>query len=72
MTLTAQDIWLHQLFSAKAVNKGGVLRRAKHDVARNIGLEQLILEVKRRGFHMIETDAQLIILCNNGHFRVLC
>ena len=64
--------WLAELFSAKAVQRGGVVRRAVRDVEREIGREALIREVQRRGFHLIECGGQFIVTCNAGQMRVIC
>lgn len=64
--------WLDDLFSAKAVGKGGVVRRAVRDVDREIGRGVLLSEVRRRGFHLIECGGQFIVICNTGQMQVIC
>lgn len=64
--------WAGQLFSAKAVAKGGVVRRAVRDVEREMGRAALEAEVRARGFHLIECGGQFIIICNTGQLRVVC
>ncbi len=64
--------WLDELFAAKAVTKGGIVRRAVRDVEREIGRTSLILEVRRRGFHLIEGGDQFIVICNPGQMQVIC
>lgn len=64
--------WLDQLFRAKSVRSGGVIRRKISDVEREIGRDLLELEVRRRGFHMIESGNQLVILCSSEPLRVIC
>jgi hypothetical protein len=68
----ARAQWCAEIFAAKAAAKGGIVRRAVRDVEREIGREVLLREVRRRGFHLIETGGQFIIVCNSGLFRVLC
>ena len=65
------EIWLAQVFSAQAVNKGGVVRRAARDVDRLIGRDVFLDEVRRRGFHAIENNGQILVFCNNAGVRVL-
>lgn len=60
--------WLEDLFSAKAVDKGGIVRRAVRDVGR----AALLAEVRRRGFHLIECGGQFIVICNPGQMQVIC
>jgi len=65
------DRWVEHLFSAKAVERGGVVRRATVWVEREIGRERLIAEVQERGFCLLETQEQLVIICNPGPLRQL-
>lgn len=69
--LNAQ-VWLDDLFSAKAVGKGGIVRRAVRDVEREIGRPALVAEVRRRGFHLLECGGQFIVICNVGQMQVIC
>lgn len=64
--------WLDDLFSAKAVGKGDVVRRAVRDVDREIGRAVLLSEVRRRGFQLIECGGQFIVICNTGQMQVIC
>lgn len=64
--------WATRIFTAKAVAKGGIVRRAVRDVEREMGRDALLAEVKRRGFHMIECGGQFIIICNPGNMRAWC
>lgn len=69
--IPANEIWLRQLFSAKAVETGGVIRRSVKDVERKIGRDVLELEVRRRHFHLVEAGGQFIIICAKGGLRVI-
>lgn len=69
---TSPDSWIAVIFSAQAVAKGGVVRRSAGWVAREIGRERFELEVRRRGFHLIECGGQFIVLCNDGPVRLIC
>ena len=64
--------WVNAVFSAKAVQSGGVIRRSVRTIDREIGRDLFEAEVRRRGFHAIEIAGQYIILCNPGHMRVVC
>lgn len=70
--LLLAQAWLDDLFAAKAVGKGGIVRRAVADVEREIGHQVLVSEVRRRGFHLIECGGQFIVICNPGHMQILC
>jgi len=64
--------WIRDIFKAGAVNKGGIVRRSKKDVMNHGGYVALRHEVKKRGFHMIRTGGQYVVICNKGDFKLLC
>ena len=64
--------WIDQLFSAQAVAKGGVIRRAVRDVEREVGRAALGDAVRARGFHLVECGGQFIVICNTGLLQVVC
>jgi hypothetical protein len=65
------DYWIAAIFSAKAVQSGGVVRRNRVWVEREIGRDRFEDEVRKRGFHLIEVGQQLAFICNTGKFRVV-
>jgi hypothetical protein len=67
----SHECWIAQLFGAKAVGRGGVIRRKATDVDRLIGRERFLFEVERRGFSAVENNGQLIVFCNRAPSRVL-
>ncbi len=68
----ANPAWLARIFSAQAVQKGGVVRRKMVDVHREVGRDALMEEVQRRGFHLLACGDQYLIICHEGHIRVIC
>ncbi|NNF72067.1 MAG: N-(5'-phosphoribosyl)anthranilate isomerase [Rhodobacteraceae bacterium] len=64
--------WIEQIFSAKAAQRGGVVRRSIGWVEREVGRSRFEAEVRKRGFHMIECGGQLVVICNGGGLRVIC
>jgi hypothetical protein len=64
--------WVSQIFRAKAAKNGGIVRRRIVSVDKNASQAELRDEVRRRGFHMVRSGNQLIILCNKGEFKVIC
>lgn len=64
--------WLDEMFAAKAVARGGVVRRSIRDIEREVGRAPFIGEVRRRGFHLVECGGQFIVICNQGQIRILC
>jgi len=64
--------WLDQIFRAKAAMNGGVIRRRVADVEREIGRAAFELEVRKRGFHLIECDGTFAILCSAAPLQIIC
>ena len=67
--LSQADRWLDQIFAAKAVARGGVIRRAVPWVEQEIGRARFIAEVERRGFHLLECGHQFVVICAPGPIR---
>ena len=68
---TTPESWIDQIFSAKAVSRGGVVRRSVRIVEREIGRDRFYEEVDRRGFHLIECGGQFVVICNSGRIRLI-
>lgn len=64
--------WVETIFGAKAVGRGGIVRRAVRDVEREIGRDAFVREVRARGFHLVECGGQFIVICNEGQMNVIC
>jgi hypothetical protein len=58
--------WQDQWFSATATSNGGVVRRSRADVDSYSSLEDVITEAKQKGWHVIETGGQVVVLCHQG------
>lgn len=58
--------WLNQIFSAKSVLSGGVVRRSRKWVEEEIGFELFEQSVRARGFHLLEAGDQLVVICHSG------
>ena len=63
---TTPDAWLVEVFSAKAVTRGGVIRRNRRWVEAEVGLVRFENAVRARGFHLIEAGDQLVVICHSG------
>jgi len=63
------DIWMRDIFSAKQVSTGGVIRRKIRDIEKYAGREVFERELRRRGFHAVENSGHLIIFCNQEPIR---
>lgn len=68
----ASQMWLDQLFSSRAAQTGGVVRRKARDVDRMVGQALLEQEVRSRSFHMVRIGDQYVILCNRGAMTLVC
>jgi hypothetical protein len=64
------EAWVHLVFSANSA-QGGVVRRAIGWVATEVGHDRFADEVRRRGFHLLITQTQYIVICNAGPVRLL-
>jgi hypothetical protein len=64
------DAWIRLIFSAQAA-KGGVVRRSIAWVDREVGRERFLDEVRRRGFHLLASSNQFIVICNRDPVQVL-
>ena len=65
------ETWLKLIFAAKAVERGGVVRRSVSWVEREVGRDRFIAEVRARGFHLVECGAQFVVVCSGHPIRVL-
>jgi hypothetical protein len=63
--------WIIQLFSARAVAEGGIVRRSVADVERLVGRPRFLHEVKRRGFRAVENSGQIVVFCNRDDVHIL-
>ncbi|MEL6172395.1 MAG: hypothetical protein AAFS08_15745 [Pseudomonadota bacterium] len=63
---------MQRIFDAKAAREGGVVRRSLRDVDRIVGRETFLLEMRRRGYHVVENAGQVVIFCNQDKLRLLC
>ncbi len=65
------DIWLANLFTSKAVQQGGVIRRKARDIERFAGMDRFMVEIRRRGYQVAVNSGQIIIFCNRAPVRWL-
>ena len=65
------DRWLAQMFATKAARKGAIVRRSLAWVDREVGREQFKSEIRRRGYHLIQTADQYIVVCHDGPIQIL-
>lgn len=63
--------WIDQMFQAQAVKNGDVIRRKITSVDHFASAALLEKEVKKRGFHMVISGDQYIVLCNTGQFKLV-
>ena len=69
--IPSKPSWTKQFFGAQSVRNGGVVRRSVSDVKKIMGVSALKAEVRSRGFHLIRTGNQYVVLCHKGDLRVL-
>ncbi|RFP88027.1 aspartate aminotransferase [Rhodobacteraceae bacterium 63075] len=63
------EVWLNDLFTCKAVQQGGVIRRKARDIERFAGMDRFMREIDRRGYRAAENAGQVIIFCNRAPVR---
>ncbi|QFT60130.1 hypothetical protein FIU94_14970 [Sulfitobacter sp. THAF37] len=63
------ETWLRDVFSAKQVLTGGIIRRKTRDIERYVGREAFETEVRRRGYQAIENAGHIIVFCNQERIR---
>ncbi len=68
---TSPDIWIRQIFSAKSACRGSVIRRSVTWIDREVGRDRFIEEVRRRGFHLIRTADQFVVICHGGPIHIV-
>ena len=62
--------WLDLIFSAKSAQNGSGVRRNISWVEKEIGRQTFENAVRDRGFHLIETGNQFIMICHRGEIRL--
>lgn len=65
------DPWMRQMFETRAAKRGAVVRRSMAWVDREVGRDRFLAELKRRGYHVIQTADQFIVVCHDGPIRLL-
>ncbi len=63
--------WIAQLFSSRSARTGAVVRRSVAWVEREVAHAAFQNEVRRRGYHLIRTANQYIVICHNGPIDIL-
>lgn len=67
---TDPQVWIDLIFSAKAA-RGGVIRRSIPWVDAEVGRQRFIAEVRARGFHLIATRTQFVVVCDPSPVQIL-
>lgn len=65
------DAWVDQVFSSKSARRGAVVRRSIAWVDREIGQQRFQDEVRARGYRLIRTADQFIVICHRGPIEIL-
>ena len=64
--------WVDDIFRAGQANTGGIVRRSIKSVEEYASVEEVVVAARDRGFHVVATGDQLVILCHPGEMSVLC
>ena len=65
------DAWIEQIFMTKSARRGGVVRRSISWVDREVGRDRFFSEVRNRGFRLIRTADQFIVICHRGSIELV-
>lgn len=66
------NAWMKQWFDeAQQTAKGGVARRSVSSVKKQASVDAAVEEARKRGWHLIETGGQLVLLCHKGVVKIL-
>lgn len=63
--------WLNHIFASKTARIGGVVQRQIRDVERIVGRDVFLMEVRDRGFQVVENNRHFVIFCNPHPVRKL-
>ena len=61
-----EKVWLTQMFNAQALGRDGMVRRSVQDVNEFASEAELLAAVQSRGFALIRSGAQYIVLTEPG------
>ena len=67
---SSADNWIRLMFWAKAAD-GHVIRRNIDWIDREVGRDRFMREVRSRGFHLIRTSDQFVVVCHSGPIHLL-
>jgi hypothetical protein len=69
----ATNAWIEKTFETDQATVGGVVRRHIIYVDKFAGgIDNLTEVVRDRGFHLIQTGDQVVILCHEGALQIFC
>ena len=63
------DRWIAHIFASQAAREGGVVRRKIRDVERFVGRDVFLIEMRRRGYAVVENAGQFVVFCNHEPLR---
>lgn len=72
--MCCMSAWVDQIFTVSMqANVGGVVRRARYSVDEHHGaMDEIIATARDRGFHVVETGDQVVVLCHQGDLTIHC
>lgn len=64
--------WTRTWFRANQANSGGVVRRQRKSVDTYSDMAYVVAEARKRGWHVLETGGQVVLLCHEGELVIHC
>ena len=72
LSAEARERWFRRIFRAQAARNGGIIRRSVNNVKELASEAEFIAYVKAKGFHMVRSGDQYVVLCHQGDFKLIC
>jgi len=63
--------FIDAIFDAEQAKTEGTVRRSIRTVQESATEEMLVNAVKARGFHLLQTKTDYVVLCNDGWVKIL-
>jgi hypothetical protein len=74
----ADNAWVEQWFNTvhiagqTGMARGGVIPKQPATVDKQASLDAVVAAARRRGWHVIESGRQVVVLCHKGVMHVHC
>jgi hypothetical protein len=70
--IPSPEVWVNQILTARQARDSVVVRRFRRDVRKFASSSSLMKKVLKRGFQLIRTVDQYVVLCHKGDIKIYC